>query len=364
MFWFKKKTEEKKTGAELKIRVIPDDFYGGKDPVIHYQRMEKKQAEVPGKSFFTKHQKVIYLVSGLGLLVFVVLASWYYINQARQLAINTNEEITLVEKTPLSPVEKKEVLPPPEEEKVEPVTTTSEATTSIEFSIPTTTVIQKPLLMFSNINYFDSQDSDADSLTNIEEEVFGTDFNKWDTDGDGYYDGQEVVNLYNPQGFAPIKIVDSGLVKEYVNPVWQYRLYFPANWDMGSVDPQASQVLFSAANGDFISVEVFRKQDNEDFAGWFAKEAKGQQFSDLMTFKNRFQEDGWKRKDSMVAYFEADKRIFTIIYHSVDPGAINYRHIMIMVMNSFRPGKTVIEIPDQSVLALPPEFNSSITSTQ
>jgi len=43
-------------------------------------------------------------------------------------------------------------------------------------------------------------DSDNDGLTNLEEANFGTDPNNPDTDNDGYLDGDEVKNEYNPKG--------------------------------------------------------------------------------------------------------------------------------------------------------------------
>lgn len=49
-------------------------------------------------------------------------------------------------------------------------------------------------------------DTDGDSLTDKEEiEVYKTDPTKVDTDGDGYWDGFEVINGYNPTG--PGKLV-------------------------------------------------------------------------------------------------------------------------------------------------------------
>ena len=45
-----------------------------------------------------------------------------------------------------------------------------------------------------------TKDSDNDSLTDFMEEIYGTDKNNPDTDGDGYLDGQEVQNGYNPKG--------------------------------------------------------------------------------------------------------------------------------------------------------------------
>ncbi len=43
-------------------------------------------------------------------------------------------------------------------------------------------------------------DPDNDGLTNAEERFYGTDPTKADTDGDGYLDGEEVRNGYNPKG--------------------------------------------------------------------------------------------------------------------------------------------------------------------
>jgi hypothetical protein len=33
-----------------------------------------------------------------------------------------------------------------------------------------------------------------------------------------------------------VKIIDSGLITEYTNPIWQYRIYYPAGWQVGEVD--------------------------------------------------------------------------------------------------------------------------------
>lgn len=46
----------------------------------------------------------------------------------------------------------------------------------------------------------DCLDSDKDGLSNFYERKYDTDKLKSDTDGDGYLDGDEVINDYNPNG--------------------------------------------------------------------------------------------------------------------------------------------------------------------
>lgn len=53
----------------------------------------------------------------------------------------------------------------------------------------------------NSFNYF--QDRDQDGLTDQEEKALGTDWKKADTDGDGYSDGVEVKNGFNPLVPAP-----------------------------------------------------------------------------------------------------------------------------------------------------------------
>ena len=220
----------------------------------------------------------------------------------------------------------------------------------------TTTVLNKQFVVdFPPLFLTDSADLDTDSLTDMEEEIFDTDSGIWDTDGDGYYDGQEVFNLYNPKGAAPMRIIDSGLVLEYVNPIRQYRTYYPASWQVGSVDSSASHVLLSAATGDFISVSAFTKGEKETFEDWFAREAEGQQYADLKKFVNRFQEEGLKRKDDLVAYFMSGNDIYILSYHPGTSGFVPFRHLVQMLYQSFRPSKTAVEIPLQPVLPPEPE---------
>lgn len=362
MFWRKK--EKKIEELTAKIQVIPEDFYGAKDPVIHYskntttkntvlpvQSVVKENAGVAAHEIsqikpptWLKSRKMKIILEVVFLVSAVVVISWYYINQALQIKKQNIPAPTSVVQAPTE-----EVVETPNEE----VAPTSTLELEILVEEPVAPTSTEPVLEFPNVQLLDGADLDNDSLTDLEEELFAVDPSKWDTDGDGYYDGQEVFNLYNPQGIAPMKIVDSGLVKEYVNPVWQYRLYYPAQWALGTVEAEANHVLFSSLSGDFVEVVAQKMNSGETFSDWFVRQAVGQQFSGLQEFTNHFKENGWKRNDDLVAYFISEDNVFTILYHPGSLDTISYRHIVQMVIQSFRPTQTTLVIPEQPMI--PPE---------
>ncbi|MBI5222515.1 MAG: hypothetical protein HY980_03395 [Candidatus Magasanikbacteria bacterium] len=365
-FWKKEKTNKIEAPPENIIK-IPEEFYGAKDPVVHYNSAAKSTAVIQkaesvglvgkkstatawvSKLGFLRNKRLLFGLIIAGFLIVVGLISWYYVWQARK---------QMVAPVITAPTEQpKEEQPAPVEENTEepmmeePI---AEAATSTEEAVEEPVSLGPQPLQFPTILLMNSSDIDSDSLTDLEEELFGIDSGTWDTDGDGYYDGQEVFNLYNPAGVAPMKIIDSGLAKEYVNPIWQYRVYYPAQWQVGEVDDEKKAVLFSAITGDYVEIFVSVKDAGETFDDWFAREATEQSYADLQPFTNRFQEDGWKRQDDLTAYFVTDSQVFVLLYNPGVTGSIPFRHVMQMMWQSFRPSKTSVAIPEQTVLPAAP----------
>lgn len=372
MFGFGKKKIKKPEKVSKNIQVIPDEFYGAKDPAIHYEQAKQSKSiksvpKVKRQKTYKESSKLASLVQnkkfkyiGIGLLSVIVIAliSWYYIDQAQRDRIVVLPEIEeVVEEIPEEVIEEPVVIEEVEEEEV--------VEKILEEVVTTTPVLEEEILEFPKLILVDSADVDNDALTDLEEELFNTDSGSFDTDGDGYYDGQEVANLYNPTGLAPMRLVDAGLVQEYVNPTWQYRVYYPIPWLMGEVDTMANQVLFSSVTGDFIEIVVFEKESGVSFEDWFGVEAEGQNFSNLQKFTNRFEEEGWRRKDNLVAYFVNSDKVYVMLYNPGSTGLIPYRHVMQMMVQSFRPSKTIINIPEQDVLPTPPDFieEAGVTTT-
>lgn len=74
----------------------------------------------------------------------------------------------------------------------------------VSIYIPTPTAIPaatiSPVAAIGTDEESDISDPDEDELTNAEERFYGTDPNNPDTDGDGYLDGEEVRDGYDPLG--------------------------------------------------------------------------------------------------------------------------------------------------------------------
>lgn len=353
-FGSKKKSAQPEPEAQGRVQTIPDIFYGGNDPDVYRRTIvagnsetSRIAADVP-KVPTTGAAPVVRanrhgLLWGTGAVVFVAAVGgivWYYTPGLRAKPVVKNPPPTTV-------VVNNPVVPPVE---IPPVATTTVETVTTTPAAPTSTLIAGGPLDFAPLNPLDTVDFDRDSLTDAEEEAFGTDPAAWDTEKDGYYDGQEVFNLYNPLGMAPVRLIDSGAILEYSNSIFNYRFYYPKGWTVAAVDAEGRQIVITAANGDYIEVRALAKLPSDDFNSWFARNITGQNITDLLQITNRFEVAGWKRRDDLVAYFMGNNETFVILYHPLSGGPVAYRHIAQMVAQSFRPSRVNLALPDQPVL--------------
>lgn len=395
MFGKKNKIDKQQAPAQPSVQAsvtaMPDIFYGGKDPNIYHAHMEQapekatpspaeqmiaerkqelldkepvpapvRHAQVEEKPILAKAQpgglqkpttvrREPEKKGNKGMILFIIFIFiagiagivWYYLRLFRPQPI--------VPPVPPPPVvvEEPVTVPPPVVTVPEPI---------VAIDLPTS--LDDDLLRLPRVLIVPAVDTDQDDVTDAEEETFNTDAVGADSDGDGYIDGLEVRNLYSPLGFAPTKIIDSGLVQEYVNPIWQYRVYYPVTWSIDAVDAQAGQVLMSTARGDFIEIRSFKKVNNETFSSWFVRAVSGEQFGVLKNETNRFQVNGYIRQDRLVSYYESDQFVFVLIYHTGPEATISYPHVMEMVFQSFRPTQIFVEIPEQIVLPREPEIGT------
>jgi hypothetical protein len=400
-FWKKKGKNAPKTPVTAgRIVTMPDVFYGGADPTIYPKKpqMEEKVLLSPKKvsvqqsndktssklpsptnvisddvptgvkigkpttnavEWATTHRSRVIVYASVVFFIVLCVITWYYVRPLlapRNLTVVPAENQTAPNNKQIS------VMPTTSAEMAISAlqVTTTENTTVQPASSSDSVVLDlaNDLLVFPPLFLVDTTDSDRDSLSDIEESMLGTDPEVWDSDKDGYFDGQELANLYNPRGSAPIRLVDSGLVKEYANVRWQYRVYYPATWEAALVESSARQILVSAPSGDFFTATISPKKTAETFVTWFARMALGEQFSDLENFTNRFNTNMWRRRDGLVYYVDTPGAVVVMAYHpSSGSSTIAYRHIFTMMVQSFRFNSNTTMLTDQ--IPVPPISPSS-----
>ncbi len=353
----------------IRVETIPADFYAGANPVIKFKNIEQEvdvrktnallspadksafdQANVPGAIqlhhpavLFSHHRSLLYILVG-AFLVFVGIGGFYFfVVYKPAVGVVTISTSTVAVSTSSLPG----VIVPVENT----VSSTLDVTTtpSTDASSTQPVVGTKMPIEFPSILLGDSTDADNDGLTDKEEGVFKTDPGIPDTDGDSYTDGHEVYNLYNPEGKTPMRIIESGLVKEFINPQFSYKLYYPIGWIEDTVDTEYRQILFSTASGEHIEIRTFdRENDDIDFQAWFSKWGKDQKLEDILSFDGALKQSGFRRKDYMAYYFMDDQRVYVILYHpSATENSINYRTVIKMMARSFHFGpSTAAVIPN------------------
>lgn len=122
-------------------------------------------------------------------------------------------------------------------------------------------------------------DVDQDALSRDEEALFGTNANDSDTDNDGYSDGTEIMNLYNP--LVPGEsLANSSLVSTFNNPDLSYRLLYPASWVANLLNNQYEklQILSDSELGDNFSIVLFSNVDQLNLQDWSTSAPDAQSF--------------------------------------------------------------------------------------
>ena len=203
----------------------------------------------------------------------------------------------------------------------------------------------KTSIIFPFKNYTKTIDTDNDGLTDEEEKIYGTDPALPDTDSDGFLDTLEIQNLYNPIGFKPVRLFDSGKVKIYQNSTFNYSIFYPGDWIAQSLDPNNKDVMFTAATGEFVEVLVEDNPLKMTAEAWYLGQSPGVDASQLEHFVTKEKLEGVKSPDGLVAYISFEDKIFAINYNIGLKTEINFLGTFEMMVNSFRPQGGFADLP-------------------
>jgi len=182
-----------------------------------------------------------------------------------------------------------------------------------------------------DVDFLPASDLDNDGLSDLEEGIYKTDKNNPDTDGDGYNDGQEVVNVYDPISAGLAKLFNSDLMNTYVDIHSRFNLIYPRDWQTKKDD---NNIYFYTSTEEFIAVisaETDKDYINleEWYFGQFGENAAGEQ---------KFEIDGIKAiraKDGLGVYAIIGENIYSFIYNIGLRNDTNFLTTFNMIIKSF-----------------------------
>jgi len=176
-------------------------------------------------------------------------------------------------------------------------------------------------------------DTDSDGISDLEEALFGAEPRSPDTDRDGFLDGNEVFNLYNPSGRAPAKLTESGLMKEITSEIG-WSLLIPKDWTTVMDVPDGSRATIKSTHGESFAITIEDNIQGQDVTDWYVANNPDVDKSQLLFYRSKGGYEGIIGEDLLTTYVPWENKIFVFSYEMNDQPFINYRTAYSMMLNS------------------------------
>lgn len=203
-------------------------------------------------------------------------------------------------------------------------------------------------------------DTDSDGLTDLEEALYGTDPRNPDTDADGFNDGNEVYHLYNPAKPAPVRLIDSDLVKVVTAPIG-WMMYVPASWDVAMNATDGSKATIDTHHGETFVVTIEDNADKKPILQWYLDGHPNVNATQVMEYRSKGGYTGILGADQLTTYVPWGDRVFVFTYDLDGQTYINYRTTYYMMLNSLALSGLAPKSPPTPGETLP--FEPSATSS-
>lgn len=179
-----------------------------------------------------------------------------------------------------------------------------------------------------------SQDSDNDGLTDIEESIFKTNAGEKDTDKDGFLDGVEIQNLYNPLE-PKKKLLDSDLIEEYQAD--EYKFLIPKNWLVKELKGQNGIIILpSDIEGEFFEILLLENKENLSLKQWYSNLSPYTKDSQIIKINlKNIDADAIQTIDGLNVYISQNNYVYALIYNIGAKQEIAFPSIFKMFVNSF-----------------------------
>ncbi|KKR48866.1 MAG: hypothetical protein UT86_C0002G0040 [Candidatus Magasanikbacteria bacterium GW2011_GWC2_40_17] len=350
---------------DSEIYIIPEEFYGAvSKPVKKKSSVAEKSSPVAvsskqfapafpfGKVIFSSPKVFIGVIAAV-LIMVTGIFSYYYIHQAQVARQKLLEAEQIKNSAVITPG-----VSAPATSTVENIVQT-EPVIEQATSTPTISVQFSGLAVFPFKNYAPAEDTDNDSLTNQEESLYGTNPSKPDSDDDGFSDSLEILSLYNPIGFKPVRLLDSGKVATYFNPNFGYSIFYPVQWIAQALDSNAEEVIFSSDTGEFVEVLAVDNVLKLKVEDWYLAQSPGVSAADLKIIKTKEGVEGILSPDGLTAYLPFEDRIFVINYDIGIKTEINFLTTLKMMVGSFKAQGEIENLSPEITTSTVENFNTT-----
>ncbi len=208
-------------------------------------------------------------------------------------------------------------------------------------------------------------DSDSDGVTDLEEAIYGTNANNPDSDSDGFLDGNEVYNLYNPNGRAPSRLLDSGSVVPVKADIG-WSMLVPKGWTTSLEGTNGSKMTVTTGHGETFALAVEDNTQNLSLVDWYLASHPDVKADQLLQYRSKKGYEGIMSPDTLSTYILWGNKVFSFTYQLDGQTFINFRTTYYMMMNSLIlngvPQEAVInQATGAEIKPLP--FEPSATST-
>ncbi len=175
-------------------------------------------------------------------------------------------------------------------------------------------------------------DSDADGLTDKEEELFTSDPKMPDTDKDGYPDGMEVLNFYSPVSTSTL--LKDNLVSTYIDSDNRISFLYPTNWvvEVSAID---NTITIKTDEEDFIRITAQSNPSRLTVRQWYLSLVPNIPPGKLIE-EQVGEYKGVKSVDNSTFYLAVDDKIYLFTYAAGLKNRVDYLTTWQMIYKSFK----------------------------
>lgn len=195
-----------------------------------------------------------------------------------------------------------------------------------------------------------SRDSDLDGLTDLEEDLYDSNKNEFDSDLDSYSDKQELLNLYDPVGKDSKRLLASGKVQKFENDIFGYSVFYPTPWNAKTLDQTKQEMVVTTNTGEIIQITVEDNREKLKTKPWIERQFEGIDFNKMQRVQTAQGLVGVKSIDRRTAYFIYDDVVYIINHNVGEKETVDYDVSFNMMIKSFNLVEFNPDIVDEVVI--------------